>query len=250
MVSLPGAGLSPGSPAKGLMRTGYWITIRRGEIDMTKLLAAPMVAMLWLVGVAPPVAAQSGNVPPGEECRSWYAGVNPARLDRQIADCTALIHSGTLSPNAMSEILYFRGKHLSDKKDHAGAIADFTAALRLTPRYKQVYVARGRAYAAQGDHVRAIADFSTVIETGSFLYMDQVYLRRALSLGAQGNHARAIADLNEALRLDPEFADAFYVRGAAALRLGRTAEGQADIARARALDPRIAETYRDYGLTP
>jgi hypothetical protein len=36
----------------------------------------------------------------------------------------------------------------------------------------------------------------------------------------------------------------------AALRLGRTAEGRADVAAALKLDPQIAETYRKYGIEP
>ena len=41
-----------------------------------------------------------------------------------------------------------------------------------------------------------------------------------------------------------------FGRGVAALRLGRTAEGQADIARAEAMNSGVRQFYADFGIRP
>jgi hypothetical protein len=45
-------------------------------------------------------------------------------------------------------------------------------------------------------------------------------------------------------------ASARFGRGLAELKLGRTADGQADLALAAQLDPQIAANYAKFGVTP
>jgi len=72
-----------------------------------------------------------------------------------------------------------RGEAHYAKGDYDGAIADFSEAIRLDPKFAIAFSGRGLAYSAKGDHDRAIADF------------------------------------NEAIRLDPKSRIAFYNRGLA-----------------------------------
>jgi len=65
-----------------------------------------------------------------------------------------------------------------------------------------------------------------------------------------GEFALAITDCDESLREYPKSAHALYVRGLAKHKTGDTPGGDADIAAAKAIDPKIAETYVDYGVTP
>lgn len=65
-----------------------------------------------------------------------------------------------------------------------------------------------------------------------------------------GDYARAIADYEEALAKNDKLAWSFYGRGIAQLRLGRKEAGEADIARARALQPDLPERARKLGITP
>lgn len=66
----------------------------------------------------------------------------------------------------------------------------------------------------------------------------------------QGRFQDAWNDYDTAVRGDASIAHFRYGRGIATLRLGRTAEGQADLAAAAALDANIAATYAGYGVTP
>jgi len=71
--------------------------------------------------------------------------------------------------------------------------------------------------------------------------------KSVLDLIASGNlhyalreYDNAIADYTEAIRLDPNYADAFYRRGIARQSKGDRAGGEADIKAARTIDPRAA----------
>jgi Flp pilus assembly protein TadD len=59
---------------------------------------------------------------------------------------------------------------------------------------------------------------------------------------------KALADYDAAHQAKPEDASFLYGRGIAALRLGRKAEGNADIAAAMMLDRKISETFSSYGV--
>jgi tetratricopeptide (TPR) repeat protein len=101
-------------------------------------------------------------------------------LDRAIADHTEAIRLGpdrnaidarsgaTLSDDrAYADYFYGRGVAYQGKGDLDRAIADFTAAIRLQPRFAIAYASRGSAYEANGECGRAAADYSEAIRLGT-----------------------------------------------------------------------------------
>jgi Flp pilus assembly protein TadD len=58
----------------------------------------------------------------------------------------------------------------------------------------------------------------------------------------------AIADFDAALKINPRLTSALYGRGVAKQRNGAQAEGDLDIANAKAMDPNIAKEYANYGV--
>jgi len=71
---------------------------------------------------------------------------------------------------------------------------------------------------------------------------------RAFAYLKMGEFERAIADYDAGLRLDPpNKADFLYGRGLARLKKG-DGGGNADVAAAKALHPKIAEEFASYGL--
>ncbi len=64
------------------------------------------------------------------------------------------------------------------------------------------------------------------------------------------NYAGAISDNTAALVARPNDAASLYVRGLARLKTGQTADGNADVAAAKAINPGIADVYAKYGVTP
>ena len=110
---------------------------------------------------------------------------------------------------------------------------------------------RGWWYAKEGDYGHAIADYDRAI--GLKPDDQAVFARRGTAYFNQGDYARALADWNEALRLETE--DTYnplvlYDRGVAELKLGRTAEGQADINQAITEDPDAAAMEAVDGVKP
>jgi tetratricopeptide (TPR) repeat protein len=73
---------------------------------------------------------------------------------------------------------------------------------------------------------------------------------RAFAYFRAGNFAQAISDANSALAAYPKLATSLYVRGLAKLKSGDAAGGNADIAAAKMIDGKIADTYAGYGVTP
>lgn len=172
--------------------------------------------------------------------------------------------------------------------DDARALTSIDEAIRRFPNDYLGFEARGRQHMRLRNYSQAIADYDAGIRSGTqgrlrlrasacwARAVAGVDLDTARSLcnfahgGASNDPPRRASildslgliklkqrlwqeawdDYNTAVDLAPNTAHYIYGRGIAALRLGRTAEGQADIANARRLDRAIAETYAGYGVRP
>ncbi len=64
------------------------------------------------------------------------------------------------------------------------------------------------------------------------------------------DNAAAFADYDKAAKMDPTRASYFYGRGIAAIRLGRRAEGEADLTKAGTMDAGVAARYAKHGVIP
>ena len=63
-----------------------------------------------------------------------------------------------------------------------------------------------------------------------------------------GQNKNAIADFDAALKINPRLTSSLYGRGLAKKRNGAVAEGDLDIANAKAMDPNIVKEFADYGV--
>jgi tetratricopeptide (TPR) repeat protein len=88
-----------------------------------------------------------------------------------------------------------------EKGDSDRAIADFTQAIQLSPKYTQAYNNRGVAYFERGDIDRAIADYTQAIELDPKFAL--AYNNRSNAYGVKGDIDRAIADFAQAAKLNP-----------------------------------------------
>ena len=125
--------------------------------------------------------------------------------DEAIAGCTAAIQSGKLSGISLAIVYFGRGFEYQGQENTARAIADYGEAIRLDREKVGAFFNRGALYFLQEDYTRAIADYDEVI------------------------------------RINPREASAFRTRGWAKRRLGKTAEGDADVAQACKLDSEYCE---------
>jgi tetratricopeptide (TPR) repeat protein len=203
-----------------------------------------------------------------------------SRYGEAIADYDKALSIGPVS----AQLIDARGfAHYSMGQD-ALARADYDQALRLEPRDADALIALGVLSERQKGYAAAVAyyDRALAIRPHAALKKTACWIRAAYT-GTDLDRARTLCD--EALRESPDNADyhdcrgmvglkqeryqdawndfdaaarantsyAFiplYGRGIAERELGRAAESQADIARAKALNPKIVEIYAGWGVGP
>jgi Flp pilus assembly protein TadD len=84
---------------------------------------------------------------------------------------------------------------------------------------------------------------TAAIESGklSTAVLARTLTYRGIAYARKGNYDRAIQDFDQAIRLEPSYAFAYLGRGMAKRKSGDTAGGDADIAQAKQLDPKLGQ---------
>ncbi len=103
------------------------------------------------------------------------------------------------SPAAES---YRKGVESLDKGETDAAIAHFSRAIQLDPKYAPAYCDRGLALVMKGELDKAVADLDTAIRlapTGA-----RSYFNRGFAYFQKGEYDKAVADYTDAIRLHPE----------------------------------------------
>jgi tetratricopeptide (TPR) repeat protein len=172
-----------------------------------------------------------------------------------------------------------RGAARLDAGDLSGALADFTRALEIHPRYEEAYNNRGNVRLKTGHPRAAIEDYERAIDLDSTYaeaYLNRgnarqrtgdldgamddyqqalalgasparVYYNRGLARKRAGDVKGAIADYTRAVELDPGKASAWINRGNARLEQGEVEGAVEDLSRAIALEPGHANAYNSRG---
>ena len=160
-----------------------------------------------------------------------------SETEARIEGCTAAIKSGY--SGALLGLVYgTRGNIWAAQGDFDHAIADYTEALKLGPKFARGYVNRGHAWAAKGDFDHAIADCTQAIKIDPKLA--GAYIQRGGDWAAKGDFDRAIADFTAAINIDPKNGMAYTGRGQANLFDGALAKALADLNKASELNPKYA----------
>jgi tetratricopeptide (TPR) repeat protein len=168
-------------------------------------------------------------------------------------------------------------------RDYDSARADYDEAVRLDPSNGRAFNNRGVLATALRQYDIAIPDLdrANMLEPGNAVILSAMCWARARAnvelqvareacdeslrlspnraltrearglvglLQAQNDEAWRHYDL--AVQLEPNNPDFLYGRGVSALRLGRVAEGRADIAAAVALEPDVEDRFREFGVAP
>lgn len=154
------------------------------------------------------LVAAVARAQPGTDAEQCKAITN--NPDLAIKHCTAAIDSGKLSGRDLALAHFYRGVEWMNKADHDRAIADYTAAIGIDPKFPDAYHNRGTAWADKGEPDRAIADFDAALHLNP---QDAgVFHSRAVEWTVKGDYARAIADYDTALRLDPKATTVHFAR--------------------------------------
>jgi tetratricopeptide (TPR) repeat protein len=181
---------------------------------------------------------------PDPTLREWVEciGRNGSIPDLIIEGCSAIIQLGRESPRLLATAFNNRGFAYKLKGDYDRALQDYDQAIRLNHDNATAYNNRGVIYKLKGDYDRAIEEYSQAIWLSNNDY-PAAFFNRARAYFAKGQYDRALADFGVVLRFNPRNPAGLYGRGLAEIKSGETAEGAADIAAAKAIDPKIIEEF-------
>jgi tetratricopeptide (TPR) repeat protein len=165
--------------------------------------------------------------------------------DLPIEGCTAVIKTGEQVLRRLAAAYNNRGVAYRIKANYAQAIDDFNEAIRLVPDYANAFNNRGVSYRNMGNLDHAVADYDQAIR----LKPDYVaaFYNRGLALADKEEYAKAISDFTAVLRVDPKNPIVLFRRGTIYSNSGDIEAGNADLAKAKAIKPDIAEDIRRGG---
>jgi uncharacterized caspase-like protein/lipoprotein NlpI len=155
-------------------------------------------------------------------------------FDRAIANFNEAIRLDSTLVNAFLG----RGDAYHSQKDFDKAIPDYNEAIRLDSTVVNAFWGRGNVYHSKKDFDKAILDYSEAIRLDS-TFVD-AFWGRGNAYWSKGDFDRAMADFREMINLNPKDARAHYRMGLAKKMRGDKS-GDADIAKARQLDPSVGK---------
>ena len=115
----------------------------------------------------------------------------------------------------------------------------------IDPTSEQQSLRSGNRHFQQGKYDKAIEDYDEAIRINP--ESAEAYYNRGTTKDMLGRHEEAIADYNEAIRINPEFAQAYYNRGNAKDALGRHEEAIANYDEAIRINSQYAQAYCNRG---
>ncbi len=179
--------------------------------------------------------------------RAWTNCEGAAGIwtELRVSGCNEVIKSGNASGSDLARAHYNRGNAYLAKGDYTQAIADYNQALEIDGADADALSERCWARAVVGTELdAALADCNEAL---------RIKPNDGESLGARGFtyirlelYRTAILDYDAALAVKADNAQHLYARGTAKLRAGDEEGGNADIAAAKAIDPKIEATFARY----
>lgn len=192
--------------------------------------------------------SQAINLDPRNEVYFYQRGFT---YDK-IGNYSAAIDDYTICIDLYSKktSLYFQDQHAHyyelraysrmSKGDYTGAVADFSEAITLNPKWDINYSSRAMARLEINDNAGAIQDLNTVIGWGSTDPL-AFEMRGKARLRLHDNDG-ALMDLNKSIELKPT-ADAYFLRGVLNLGQNNNSGAQADMTKAIELSPKSYSAY-------
>lgn len=184
-----------------------------------------LVIMALLLAIASPALADGlADRSAGEQAAQKQDWGRAVRLyTRALAD-----HALTASDRA--DIYEKRGVAYYKNTDYAHAVADYSAAIKLSPDCGRCFNNRGMARNQTGDYDGAIADFTAALQ---YEQNDpgvwQVYFNRGIAWYHKNDNDHAIADYDLAIKRNPRCSPCFHDRGMAWQDKGDLAKANDDL---------------------
>ena len=132
-------------------------------------------------------------------------------------------------------------------KEYGKADTTYATLLRIYPKYENAYLGRAQLRLAQGDTIQAIADVDHCIELSRNLSSAFV-IRAEISMKYHKDFALALKHMDEAIKLEPNYAGYFINRAYMKYNLDDYFGAMADYDYAVSLDPTNVTAHFNRGL--
>jgi len=161
------------------------MTVRVRSLVFAAMMAAPLTT-----------AAHAQLSQAWKICEGYMA--NPTS-EQQIKSCTEIIESGRETTERLAVAYFWRGNAWRNRDNLQRAIADFTEAIRLNPKYHAAYGWRGELLGDTGDYDGAVANYTDAIK----VFPDDDYLigSRGYAHFYRGDFLTSADDLRRAIQL-------------------------------------------------
>ena len=172
------------------------------------------------------------------DCRQ--SNINP---DSLIAMDRRMAHKIKSSAEPSWEQLFERGVSQSLIKQYTSAVNTYGEAIQLNPANPFLYLNRATTRAEMIDFI------SSIDNSYQSITLDSDPSKRLHNSGTRTySYDEAIDDINKAIKLYPEFAEAYFNRGNLMAISGKLPEAYEDYTKAINLDPNMGEAYYNRGL--
>jgi len=129
-----------------------------------------------------------------------------------------------------AEDYFLKGVDKGKKEDYRGAVADYTKAIEINPKYAMAYNNRAFIEIFRGNYANAIEDFSMAIELDPTNY--NYYIARGSCREQTKALNGALGDFTKAIELKPNLHNAYQKRGILKILMGQLDSGCADLSMA------------------
>lgn len=173
-----------------------------------------------------------------------FSGAGPAE---QVPVCTKILQSGKVKPPHQADYLAYRaGAYLALKKSTA-ALDDLNKAIAVLDK-PEFRFQRALVHMARGTMDEALADLDTVVRLKPD-FAPAYFMRGAIAF-RRSDFRRAEQEFDGAADRLPTYYQAIYARGVAKSRAGDKAAGEADMKTARGMSSRVEEDLALMDIKP
>lgn len=164
--------------------------------------------------LCPPGTSRAGSAP--SDRKSWVTAYSGLSDVNGLAVMPRANDPATMTRSTSARARFERAMERAKADDIDRALADFSEAIKIDPRFAEAHLQRGQARFKNGDVEGAIADFTRAIEIDS--RHAAAYKARGMAMHYKNDEDAAIADLSKAIQigdLEPNrlpAIDVFYAR--------------------------------------
>jgi tetratricopeptide (TPR) repeat protein len=215
---------------------------RGAAVDVARAFGGRRLA--WFLAVW--AAAAISVLTPQRAIADDFTVCGRAQGEVALAACSRVIASGTGSRTRRASAYNNRGVERLDAKEYDAALADFDAALRLSPDSNS-FNSRGLVWRNKGDFAKAMADYDQAIRLAP--NRAQYLANRGEMWRLLGDMERSLADLDRAVALDSRGSLAHTLRGDTFRYVGNYQRALEDFSEALRRHSGYPPAYVGRGLT-